>query len=132
MYYKFCGGQAMVDASQPPLRHGNGQPGPGAAEPPGLAWWQRCLAALIAEPRPCEGGLTEVRVVDRTGQGTTACRLHGAVLLASLDGARVFPLDGGSTAVHPSIQHYTCNCPAEPPRPRLRPQSITGRVRVAR
>jgi hypothetical protein len=34
-------------------------------------------------------------VIDRTGRGTTACRLHGAVLLASLDGARVYPLDGG-------------------------------------
>jgi hypothetical protein len=57
------------------------------------------LVALIADPRPCEGGLAEVRVVDRTGQGTTACRLHGAVLLASLDGAQAYSLDGGSPAV---------------------------------
>lgn len=102
MYRKSCGCQTTADAKQP-IRHDSGQPGHGAAEPPGLIRWQRCSAALIADPRPCGGGPTAVRVVDRTGQGTTACQLHGAVLLASLDGALLYSLDGGNTmagAVH--------------------------------
>jgi hypothetical protein len=56
---------------------------------------ERCPAALVADSRPCEGEPDEVRVIDRTGHGTSACLLHGAVLLASLEGGRVFPGYGG-------------------------------------
>lgn len=56
---------------------------------------ERCPAALTAEPRPCEGEPDEVRVSDQTGQGASACLLHGAVLLASLTGGRVFPGHSG-------------------------------------
>jgi hypothetical protein len=46
---------------------------------------ERCLAALLVDPRPCESRPDVIRVIGRTGQGTTACLPHGAVLLASLD-----------------------------------------------
>jgi hypothetical protein len=98
MFRRSCCGQTAADANQP-AHNRTGRAGPGAATIPELARRQRCLAALIADPRPCEGGLAEVRVVERTGQGTTACRLHGAVLLASLDGARAYSLDGGNPAM---------------------------------
>lgn len=61
-------------------------------------------AALLADPRPCEGEPDEVRVIDQTGQGTSACLLHGAVLLASLEGGRIFPGYGG----HASAIHVRC------------------------
>jgi len=35
-----------------------------------------------------------VRIVDQTGASTEGCLLHGAVLLASLAGGRVYPLGG--------------------------------------
>jgi hypothetical protein len=35
-----------------------------------------------------------VQIVDRAGAAAPACLLHGAVLLASLDRARVYPLSG--------------------------------------
>ncbi len=57
-------------------------------------WGRRCAAAHLADPRPCEGQWDAVRVVDQTGAGTEACLLHGAVLLASLDRGRVYPLNG--------------------------------------
>jgi hypothetical protein len=60
---------------------------------------RRYLAAMGAESRPCEGEPDEVRVIDRIGQGTAACRLHGAVLLASLEGGRIVPGCGGNSAV---------------------------------
>ncbi|BCB85847.1 hypothetical protein [Phytohabitans suffuscus] len=44
-----------------------------------------------------------MRVIDRTGASATGCVLHGAVLLASLDGGRVYPLNGpagSAIAVH--------------------------------
>ncbi|MFC0532805.1 hypothetical protein [Phytohabitans kaempferiae] len=35
-----------------------------------------------------------MRIVDRAGASTAGCILHGAVLLASLDGGRVYLLNG--------------------------------------
>ena len=52
----------------------------------------RCTAAHVLDPRPCEGAPDTVQIVDQTGGGVAACLLHGAVLLASLDGGRVYPL----------------------------------------
>ena len=57
-------------------------------------WAQRCPAAHVADPRPCEGQRDAVRIVDQVGASTEACVLHGAVLLASLDRGRVYPLNG--------------------------------------
>jgi hypothetical protein len=55
---------------------------------------RRCAAAHAEDPRPCEGAVDAVEIVDRAGVGVAACLLHGAVLLASLDGARVYLLNG--------------------------------------
>jgi hypothetical protein len=55
---------------------------------------QRCAAAHGEDPRPCEGATDAVQIVDQAGVAVAACLLHGAVLLASLDGARVYPLNG--------------------------------------
>jgi len=46
------------------------------------------------DPRPCEGAIDAVRIVNQAGGAVAACLLHGAVLLASLDRARVYPLNG--------------------------------------
>ena len=54
----------------------------------------RCAAAHARDPRPCEGATDAVQIVDQTAAATAACLLHGAVLLASLDRARVYPLGG--------------------------------------
>jgi hypothetical protein len=60
-----------------------------SAAPPG-----RCPGAHVLDPRPCEGAADAVQIVDQTGAGIAACVLHGSVLLASLDRARVYPLGG--------------------------------------
>lgn len=97
MLRRSCCGQTAADTNHPAHNH-TGRAGPGAATLPEPTRRQRCLAALIADPRACEGAPTEMRVVDRMGHGTTACRQHGAVLVASLDGGQAQSLDGGSTA----------------------------------
>jgi hypothetical protein len=56
----------------------------------------RCPAAHAEDPRPCDGPTDTVRIVDRPGAEVAACPLHGAVLLASLDRGRVYPLAGPS------------------------------------
>jgi hypothetical protein len=48
----------------------------------------------MADPQPCDGHHDAVRIVDQTGASADACLLHGAVLLASLDDGRVYPLNG--------------------------------------
>lgn len=55
---------------------------------------RRCPAAHPADPRPCDGPDDSVEIVDQTGVRTPACGLHGAVLLASLEHGRVYPLNG--------------------------------------
>jgi hypothetical protein len=57
-------------------------------------WDGRCSAAHVADPRPCEGPKTAVQIVDQTDAAVSACVLHGAVLLASLERGRVYPLNG--------------------------------------
>jgi hypothetical protein len=56
--------------------------------------FSRCSAAHADDPRPCDGAADAVRIVDQTGASAAGCVLHGAVLLASLDGGRVYPLNG--------------------------------------
>lgn len=52
---------------------------------------ERCPAAHPEDPTPC-GGPVVVTVLDRHNEGVTGCEHHGARLLASVDGARVYPL----------------------------------------
>ena len=60
----------------------------------GATWDGRCAAAHVADPRPYEGLKDGVQIVDQTDAAVSACVLHGAVLLASLEGGRVYPLNG--------------------------------------
>ena len=54
----------------------------------------RCAAAHSDDVRQCEGQRNAVQIIDRTGASVAGCVLHGAVLLASLEGGRVAPLNG--------------------------------------
>lgn len=51
----------------------------------------RCKAAHGDDPTPCDGPPT-VTVLDATNAGARGCEHHGARLLASLDGGRVYGL----------------------------------------
>jgi hypothetical protein len=51
----------------------------------------RCPAAHPDDPTPCEGP-PAVTVLDRHNHGANGCEHHGARLLASLEGGRVYPL----------------------------------------
>lgn len=51
----------------------------------------RCPAAHPEDPTPC-GGPVVVTVLDKQNAGADGCEHHGARLLASLDGGRVYPL----------------------------------------
>lgn len=52
---------------------------------------RRCPAAHYDDPTPCNGP-PAVTVLDTTNAGADGCEHHGARLLASLDGGRVYPL----------------------------------------
>ncbi|MFF5299084.1 hypothetical protein ACFY5F_06955 [Streptomyces sp. NPDC013161] len=52
---------------------------------------QRCPAAHPQDPTPCVGP-PAVTVLDAVGAGANGCEHHGARILASLDGGRVFAL----------------------------------------
>lgn len=51
----------------------------------------RCPAAHSEDPTPCAGPVV-VTVLDRHNAGANGCEHHGARLLASLDGGRVYAL----------------------------------------
>ncbi|GAA4971688.1 hypothetical protein [Kineococcus glutinatus] len=51
----------------------------------------RCAAAHVEDSSPCRGAPDAVRVVDAAGGSLMACVEHGATLLASLQGGRVYP-----------------------------------------
>lgn len=51
----------------------------------------RCPAAHPEDPTPC-GGPVVVTILDTANAGANGCEHHGARLLASLDGGRVYPL----------------------------------------
>lgn len=51
----------------------------------------RCAAAHPDDPTPCDGPPV-VTVLDRDNAGADACERHGARLLASLEGGRVYAL----------------------------------------
>jgi hypothetical protein len=52
----------------------------------------RCAAAHPEDPTPCVGPHDAVLVLDRHGAGADGCEHHGARLLASLDGGRIYAL----------------------------------------
>jgi len=52
---------------------------------------QRCPAAHPEDPTPCTGP-PAVTVLDAAGAGADGCEHHGARILASLDGGRVYAL----------------------------------------
>ncbi|MFE7856053.1 hypothetical protein [Streptomyces sp. NPDC057403] len=52
---------------------------------------QRCPAAHPQDPTPCDGDVV-VTVLDARNAGANGCEWHGARLLASLDGGRVYGL----------------------------------------
>jgi hypothetical protein len=51
----------------------------------------RCTAAHPEDPTPCVGPVV-VTVLDAANAGADGCEHHGARLLASLDGGRVYAL----------------------------------------
>ncbi|GIJ51289.1 hypothetical protein Val02_81750 [Virgisporangium aliadipatigenens] len=79
-------------------------------EPPvddGATQRQRCLAAHPDDQTDCDGPVDAVQVVDKESTVVTGCIRHGAVLLASLDGGRIWPgsVDGAAIEVHKQAQH---------------------------
>lgn len=51
----------------------------------------RCPAAHPEDPTPCVGPVA-VTVLDAVNAGSNGCEHHGARLLASIEGGRVYPL----------------------------------------
>ncbi|MFJ5154959.1 hypothetical protein ACIQCF_25890 [Streptomyces sp. NPDC088353] len=64
---------------------------PSVGAEPRTAGRGRCPAAHPDDPTPC-GGPVVVTVLDRQNAGADGCEHHGARLLASLKGGRVYPL----------------------------------------
>jgi hypothetical protein len=64
----------------------------GDCDSPELAWWgERCEAAHPEDGSACEGEPDAVRVIDQAGDEVYGCVHHIAVMLASVEGARVYP-----------------------------------------
>ena len=94
-----------------------------------------CGAAHSEDPRPCEGPVDAVRVVDRVGSAVSGCLLHGAVLLASLDDGRVYPLNGpagSAIAVYLRARSLRPFDFLDSPWSARRPSSSSARPRRAR
>jgi hypothetical protein len=51
----------------------------------------RCPAAHPEDPTPCDGPAA-VTILDKTNAGADGCEHHGARLLASIEGGRVYAL----------------------------------------
>ncbi|MBB5869671.1 hypothetical protein F4553_003050 [Allocatelliglobosispora scoriae] len=60
-----------------------------------------CDAQHCEDSRPCIGPADAVTIRAAAGDASTGCVLHGAVMLASLIGARVYPcrVNGAAIAV---------------------------------
>jgi hypothetical protein len=65
--------------------------GHAAKKVPGVGNLARCTAAHADDPTPCDGPPV-VTVLDTSNAGADGCEHHGARLLASLDGGRVYAL----------------------------------------
>jgi len=59
----------------------------------------RCPAAHPEDPSPCHGPADAVLVVDAVGDEAIGCVHHGAALLASVAGSRVYPLTVPGAAI---------------------------------
>ena len=68
-----------------------------ASSPPAIAP-RRCPSAHPDDPTPCSGPVS-VTVLDATNAGAKGCEHHGARLLASLDGGRVYALPNAPLGV---------------------------------
>jgi hypothetical protein len=66
----------------------------------------RCQAAHPDDPTPCAGPPDAMRIIDAAGEQASGCVHHGAVMLASLVGARVYPgsVDGAAIAAYQRAQ----------------------------
>jgi hypothetical protein len=64
----------------------------------------RCEAAHAEDQSPCEGSDDAVLVVDQAGGEALGCLRHGAALLASLEGGRVYPGTGSAIEVYRRAQ----------------------------
>jgi hypothetical protein len=66
----------------------------------------RCQAAHPDDPTPCAGPPDAMRIIDAAGEQASGCVHHGAVMLASLVGARVYPgsIDGAAIAAYRQAQ----------------------------
>ncbi|MCX4606804.1 hypothetical protein OG402_40985 [Streptomyces anulatus] len=52
---------------------------------------ERCTAAHIEDPTPCQGPDDAVTILDGAGNAAAGCEHHGARMAASIDGARIEP-----------------------------------------
>lgn len=89
----------------------------------------RCPAAHHDDPTPCDGP-TVVTVLDRQNAGADGCEHHGARLLASLDGGRVYALPdapaGAAVRVFKAVDGTRPFCWYEG-TPRTRPDQLSHR-----
>jgi hypothetical protein len=87
----------------------------------------RCPAAHSEDPDPCNGSVA-VTVLDRTNSGVDGCERHGARLLASLAGGRVYALpdapDGSAIRVFKAAD-TTRPFPWLVDAPRTRPEQLS-------
>lgn len=87
----------------------------------------RCAAAHHDDPTPCDGPPV-VAVLDPHGDGADACEHHGARILASLEGGRVYPLPnapaGAAIRVHSAADDTPPFCWYEG-TPRTQPSQLS-------
>lgn len=94
----------------------------------------RCAAAHHDDPTPCEGPHDAVLIRDRQmsrardamTEGITGCVHHGARMLASIDGARVYPgsVPGAATSVRAAADSIRPFCWYEN-APRTEPSQLS-------
>ncbi|MER5211978.1 hypothetical protein ABT063_15695 [Streptomyces sp. NPDC002838] len=86
----------------------------------------RCPAAHPDDPDPCSGAAS-VTVTDATGAGADGCEHHGARLLASLDGGRVYALPNApeGAAIRTFKAAHTTRPFAWIDAPRTRPEQLS-------
>ncbi|MFJ5645787.1 hypothetical protein [Streptomyces sp. NPDC093223] len=82
----------------------------------------RCPAAHPADPAPCDGRPV-VTILDAANAGADGCELHGARLLAALDGGRPVALPDAPAGA--ALRVFRA---ARTSRPEYRAASITGIV----
>jgi hypothetical protein len=86
----------------------------------------RCPAAHPQDPTGCNGPVV-VTVLDKHNAGANGCEHHGARLLASLDGGRVYPLPDAPEAAALRVFHAADTIRPFPwmNGPRTRPEHLS-------